>query len=117
MRAQLFALSAILDVAFGGQAVDLAVVVKALMLDGDDDGHRLVLGRAAQADLCLDAAPVVEAWPGNRYLPRLRADLEGEPRSLAFKGRISFCAVARQGNAASQGDNQAFLVQITGSEV
>ena len=44
----------ILDGSFSWQAVDLAVVVEALFSDRDDDGHRFVVRRLAEAEISAD---------------------------------------------------------------
>ena len=108
---------AVFDPTLRGQAVDLAVVVKTLLRDGDDDGHRLVLRRALQADLSGDAATIVEGRPIDADGARLRDGAEMQFDSLTLVEAISFGGVARQGDAFAEGNHQAFLVQIAALEI
>ena len=117
LRGQTRAPVAALDPALGRQAVDLAVVVEAAAGDGDHDGHRFVLRAEVEAHVGRQALAVVEGRPVDLHPARCAFQPEGDAHLAVVEGAVALVAVARQVDAAAEGDEQRLFVQVAAGEI
>lgn len=95
----------------GRQAVDLAVVIKALAADGNDDDHGFMAGWQTQAQVGVERT-AAEIGPPDRQLVAAVLALETQAGVFVGKKAVALAAVARQFDAAGQRDGERFFMVV-----
>jgi len=94
---------------FGGHAVDLAVVVKALFGDGDDDHHRGMPRGQVEEGLGAEFL-AAKARPAHSHAAVVGGGAELQAHAAVVVHRFALLAAARQAHPARQGHREGLFV-------